>query len=146
MFLSSSVRLIQQTGSSPALWSTPITPAYKHTLTLICHLSPWHHCFWPTQCLTSVLFIWQQPDGSHLCDSFWFQFESNIKACSFAFDTLDEFWQCRKFVFWSECHLCALSPVWAVFILRCWERRRLPWKRRIEFPCGRLTVLYFVME
>ncbi len=74
----------------------------------------------------------------HLSESFWVQSESNIKACNFAFDMLDEFRQSRKFEFWSGCRLCVLVPFWTVFILRC-SKRRLPWKEDLiscEGDCG----------
>lgn len=93
----------------------------------------WHHCFQPTQWLTSALFIWHEPDESQLSNIFWYQPESNITVCSFAFDTLDESRQSRA-VFWSDCCLCVFVSVWA-FILMCLERRLL-WKGDLSSCAG----------
>lgn len=105
-------------------------------LTVICHFPhfPWHHCFQPTRWLTSALFSWHEPDESQLSKIFWYQPESNITVCSFAFDTLDESRQSRAVVFWSDCCLCVFVSVW-VYILMCLERRLL-WKGDLSSCAG----------
>lgn len=91
--------LIQQTGTRSALWSIPLTPAWEQTLTLICHYTSQPLCFWPTRCLISNLFIWQQPNTSCICESLWLQSERYIKVGICSFDMLDESRQSWKFVF-----------------------------------------------